>query len=139
MLYLTIEANLEMGQNNADQTICNLVMWYKNLDQLLAIQKLNQRCANHRLKFLSNTILNQFWKMFNQWLWEKSFLLAIKHNSHEERKRIDSSQRRQKMSELQAKEDHLSSRMDTLTTEPLALYGKQGQINWCPFSDSCST
>ena len=77
--------------------------------------------------------------MFNQWLWEKSFLLAIKHNSHEERKRIESSQRRQKMSELQAKEDHLSSRMDTLTTEPLALYGKQGQINWCPFSDSCST
>lgn len=76
--------------------------------------------------------------MFNQWLWEKSFLLVIKNNSHKERKRIESSQRREKKSEFQAKGDHLSSRMDTLTTEPLAVYGKQGQINWCPFSDSCS-
>ena len=76
--------------------------------------------------------------MFNQRLWEKRFLLAIKRNSHEKRKRIESSQRREKMSELQAQEDHLSSRWDTLTTKPLALYGKQGQINWCPFSDSCS-
>ena len=57
------------------------------------------------------------------------FLLATKHNSHKEKKRIVSSQRREKNSELQAKGDHLSLKLDTLTTELLALYGKQGQIH----------
>lgn len=77
-------------------------------------------------------ILNQFWKMFNQQLSEKSFLLAIKHNSHKERKRIVIPKKR-KYSELQAKGDHLSSRSDTLTTELSSLYRKQGQIHYVPF------